>query len=100
MDYRSEWTARALRKFRTIIARITEHNPSAAMRLEAAIRKKIALLRSFPSLAGIYQIVPEGEIREAQVGNYRIFYLVLPNDALIKIVRIQHASMDDPDFGD
>jgi len=73
-------------------------DPVAASRLNSAIGKKLALLRTFPLLAELFQRVAEGDIREAQVGNYRVFYLVISDDALIKILRIQHASMDERYF--
>jgi len=89
-----------LSKLRSIIARLSERDPDAAQRLQVSIYEKIAFLRSFPFLAEVYQRVAEGEIRETQVGSYRIFYLVSASEPIIRILRIQHVRMNDPDWGE
>jgi plasmid stabilization system protein ParE len=100
MDYRSEWTDGAVSELWSIVVRIARDDPAAARRVESAIKRKVAFLRSFPPLAELHSRTPEGEVRESQVGNYRIFHLVVPDDRLVRVIHIQHAKMSEPDFGE
>ena len=83
---RVRYTATALAETNDIVARIAEHNATAAVAVGAAIKTAIGRLSSFPRMgtetedAGVYMKI-------ARPYDYLIFYSVFGNAVLIHNVR-------------
>jgi toxin ParE1/3/4 len=98
MDYRVRWSKESRQDVKEIWRYIAADNRSAADRLRQAFFDRVKLLERLPLAGPRFKITVQGDIRQLVVGNYRIFYLVVPDATEIRILTVRHAARLDPEF--
>jgi toxin ParE1/3/4 len=85
------YTLRARADLEEIGDYITQHNPSAAGRVCAAIRRSIGLVKAFPKRGRKQK---EFKVRKVGAGKYpySIYYCVDEIDRAIVVLQIRHAA--------
>lgn len=84
------WADRALDKLRTILERVSEDRPAAAVALIDRLFDRAAALAAHPQLGRRYEPAPDAGLRELVEGRYRLIYRVDPERAQVQIVAIRH----------
>jgi toxin ParE1/3/4 len=88
------YSDRAKADLRTLINHISNHNPSAARKLNRAIREAVASLRHDPRRAQRATVTSAGEMRRLIVRPYLIFYEI--EGRSVAVLRILHGARDIP----
>lgn len=86
------WTKPALDSLLEIVRYIRRENPGAAQRFGRAVKFKTTRLASFPESGRVVPEFPSSELREIVLGNYRIIYRHLPDEASVEVLTVRHAA--------
>ena len=86
------WTRPALTSLLEIARYVQIENPSAARRLAAAIRSKVARLEKFPQSGRTVPEFPTSDLREIIVSDYRVIYRYLKALSRVEILAVRHSA--------
>src|SRR5690606_15641484 len=88
------WTDRAIADAKEIVAYLASHDPSAAKKWAAQVRKAAGRLARFPFSGHAVDPAGAEELRETRVGKYRMFHHVAKSSVLI--LHLRHSAMRHP----
>ena len=98
MAFEQDWSHPASSDLRRIIEDHDARDPDWTDAIVAAIMEKLDSLSVNPYLSSIYKQTPWGNVRDALVGSYRLFFRIKEADQILRLERIQHVRQQDPDF--
>lgn len=97
-EYRYELTERAVKDLDEIAGYLRDDldNARAAMSLLYEVSKCVQRLCSFPASGSriLEEYLPEKNVRKVIVGNYILYYRVLKEQELVRMLRVVHGSRD------
>jgi plasmid stabilization system protein ParE len=95
MDFKLNWTERALADLAEIIRyyREEENSVEAALKVGSAIMDRVEVLQSFPDIGPRFPR-KDGIYREVHCYEFRIFYRVDRESRLIHIARVWHGRQE------
>lgn len=97
-EYRYELTERAVKDLDEIAGYLRDDldNAREAMSLLYEVSKCVQRLCSFPASGSriLEEYLPEKNVRKVIVGNYILYYRVLKEQELVRVLRVVHGSRD------
>ena len=98
MDYQVIWMDEAIADLKSIVLRIAQDNPDAALRWGEKIRQKPLLLSVHPRLGHRFEKLGRDDVRELNVPPYRIIYHVQDASRTVWILAVWHGARQEPDI--
>ena len=98
MDYQVIWMDEAIADLKSIVLRIAQDNPDAALRWGEKILQKPRLLSEQPRLGHRFEKLGREDVRELNVPPYRIIYQILDSTRTVWILTVWHGARKEPDL--
>ncbi len=97
MDFKINWSQRALEDLREIAAYIGQDNPAAALAWGDELFRHIEVLRSFPLIGPAIPASAAHDVRRIVYGDYLVFYRVRHEVKSVELLTVWHAARGIPE---
>ncbi len=98
MGFKVIWTDEAIADLRQLVARISEDNPAAAIRLGEELIRKSLLLGEHPRLGRMLREPKRDTLRELIVRPYRLIYQIDDPASTVKVRVLWHGARQEPEL--
>ena len=98
MGHKVIWTDEAIADLRQLVARISEDNPAAAVRLGEELIRKSLLLGEHPRLGRMLREPKRDALRELIVRPYRLIYQIDDPASTVKVRVLWHGARQEPEL--
>ena len=98
MDYKVIWMDEAIADLKSIVLRLAQDNPDAAVRWGEKIQQKPLALPKHPRLGRRFEKLGREDVRELGVPPYRIIYHVQDATRMVWILTVWHGARQEPDL--
>ena len=98
MGHQVIWTDEAIADLRQLVARISQDNPAAAVKLGEELIRKSMLLGAHPRLGRMLRELKRDALRELIVRPYRLIYEIDDHASTVKGRVLWHGSRQEPEL--